>query len=78
VHTFGAVAGAAHLSAELEGAQVAVETVPGKNGLVSYWGYVQRGPIMSVLTLDSLAPQKIAMPEFRTLLSRAAAKITAL
>jgi hypothetical protein len=74
--TFDSVAQASHLRSELEGAQVAVETVPGASGLVSYWGYVQRGPIMSVLTLDTMAPQQIAMPEFRALLIRSAQRIS--
>jgi hypothetical protein len=73
--TFDRVAQASHLRSELAGAQVAVETVPGANGLVSYWGYVQRGRGMSVLTLDTLAPQQIAMPEFRALMSRSAERL---
>lgn len=73
--TFDHVAQASHLRSELEGAQVAVETVPGASGLVSYWGYVHRGPVMAVLTLDTLAPQQIAMPEFRTLLSKSAERL---
>jgi hypothetical protein len=74
--TFDQVAQASHLRSELAGAEVSVETVPGGNGLVSYWGYVYRGPVLSVLTLDTLAPQQIAMPEFRTLMSRAAERMT--
>lgn len=73
--TFDVVAQASHLRSELEGAEVSVETVPGANGLVSYWGYVHRGPVISVLTLDTLAPQQIAMPEFRSLMMRAAQRI---
>ncbi len=73
--TFDSVAQASHLRSELEGAQVAVETVPGANGLVSYWGYVQHGPGMAVLALDTLAPQQVAMPEFRSLMSKSAEKL---
>lgn len=75
--TFDHVAQASHLRSELAGAQVAVETVPGGNGLVSYWGYVQESSKMAVLTLDTLAPQQVAMPEFRALMSRAAERLAA-
>jgi hypothetical protein len=74
--TFDQVAQASHLRSELGGAQVAVETVPGANGLVSYWGYVQSGSVMAVLTLDTVSPQQIAMPEFRALMSRSAERLT--
>jgi hypothetical protein len=73
--TFDHVAQASHLRSELEGAQVAVETVPGANGLVSYWGYVQHGAVMAVLTLDTLAPQQVSMPEFRSLMSKSAERL---
>lgn len=73
--TFGQVAQAAHLRTEIEGAAVAVETVTGQRGLVSYWGYVHRGPVITVLTLDTLDPQAIAMTEFRSLVVRAAERL---
>lgn len=76
--TFDTVAQASHLRSELAGAQVAVETVPGADGLVSYWGYVHRGRGLCVVALDTLAPQQIAMPEFRSLLNRSAERLEAL
>jgi hypothetical protein len=71
-HTFDQVAQASHMRTEVEGAAVAVETVTGQQGLVSYWGYVHRGQVITVITLDTLDPQAIAMTEFRSLVIRAA------
>src|SRR5947209_4358083 len=73
--TFDQVAQAAHMRTELEGAAVAVETVTGQQGLVSYWGYLHRGPAIVVVTLDTLDPQAIAMTEFRSLVVRAAERL---
>jgi hypothetical protein len=73
--TFDQVAQAAHMRTEVEGAAVAVETVTGQNGLVSYWGYLHRGAVIIVLTLDTLDPQAIAMTEFRALVVRAAERL---
>lgn len=73
--TFGQVAQAAHLRTEMEGASMAVETVTGAAGLVSYWGYVHRGPAIVILTLDTLDPQEISMTEFRSLVLRTAERL---
>jgi hypothetical protein len=77
-HTFDQVAQAAHLRTELEGAAVAVETVTGQQGVVSYWGYIHRGSVIIVLTLDTLDPQAVSMSEFRALVTRAAERLQAL
>jgi hypothetical protein len=73
--TFGTVAEAAHLRTRLRDCQVAVETST-TSGLVSYWGYIQFGPNLVVLTLDTLDPQVLSMTSFRSLVSAAAERLT--
>ena len=75
--TFTQVAQAAHLRTEMDGAEVAVETVTAPSGLVSYWAYVHRDSAIIILTLDTLDPQQIAMSEFRGLVVRAAERLAA-
>ncbi|HZU13620.1 MAG TPA: hypothetical protein VFB58_12340 [Chloroflexota bacterium] len=70
-HTFRQVAEAAHLRTDVEGVRVAVETVTAANGLVSYWAFITQGPVILVLTVDTLNPQEISMSEFRQLVLRA-------
>lgn len=70
--TFSRVAEAAHLRTELDGSNVAVETVTSAGGLVSYWGYVQKREALVVVTLDTLDPQRVSVGNLRSL-----AKITA-
>lgn len=71
-HTFAQVAEAAHLRTDVEGAQVAVETATAASGVVSYWGFVHRGAIIVVLTVDTLDPNEVSMSDFRQLVLRAA------
>jgi hypothetical protein len=73
--TFGLVAQAAHLRTELEGCNVAVETVAGPGGLVSYWGYVQRGTTIVVVTLDTPDPQRVSISDLRAIMSTVAARL---
>ena len=73
--TFNTVAEAAHLRTRLRDCQVAVETST-TSGLVSYWGYIQYGPNLVVLTLDTLDPQVLSMTSFRSLVSAAAERLT--
>lgn len=67
--TFDHVAGAAHLRTRVGDCNVAVETVTAPNGLVSYWGYLQRRDSIVVLTLDTLDPMSISMSTFRSLVT---------
>ena len=75
--TFSTVAEAAHLRTRLQDCQVAVETTT-TSGLVSYWGYIQRGAAIIVLTLDTLDPQVLSMTTFRSLVSIAADRLARL
>ncbi len=76
--TFGEVAKAAHLKTQVDGCDVAVETVAGANGLVSYWGFLQRGPALVVLTVDTLDPQQISITDLRSLVTVMAGRLEAL
>lgn len=67
--TFAEVAKAAHLKTQVDQCDVAVETVTGSSGLVSYWGYVQRGPALVILTVDTLDPQEVSIADLRSLVS---------
>jgi hypothetical protein len=73
--TFKAVAGAAHLRTQIGACNVAVETVTAASGLVSYWGYVQFGDTIVVLTLDTLDPNVVSMTDFRSLVKVAADRL---
>jgi hypothetical protein len=73
--TFNSVGEAAHLRTKVGDSLVAVETVTAQSGLVSYWGYIQHGPAILVLTLDTLDPQRISMSDFRALVTHAAARL---
>lgn len=75
--TFGQVAKAAHLRTQLEGANVAVETVTAPSGLVSYWGYVQRGAALVIVTLDTLDPQYVSIADLRSLVAATADRLAA-
>ena len=70
--TFRNLAAAAHLSTEVDGVSVAVETVTAPNGLVSYWGFVQRDDAIVVVTLDTLDPQRISVADLRSLVGNVA------
>jgi hypothetical protein len=65
--TFSQVGQAAHLRTEVEGCNAAVETVTSSNALVSYWGFVQREDVITVLTLDTVDPQEISVADLRSL-----------
>jgi hypothetical protein len=67
--TFSQVGQAAHLRTEVEGCNAAVETVTSSNALVSYWGFVQREDVITVLTLDTVDPQEISVADLRSLVS---------
>ncbi|MGI8968216.1 MAG: hypothetical protein ACR2GA_03835 [Chloroflexota bacterium] len=69
-NTFAQVAGAAHLRAKVGECKVAVETVTAVSGLVSYWAFLQLGPSIVVLTLDTMDPQEVSMTNFRALVTR--------
>jgi len=73
--TFRVVAEAAHLRTSIGASDVAVETVTGATGLVSYWGYVRFRAMMVVLTLDTLDPTLISMSDFRALVKLAADRL---
>lgn len=73
--TFAQVAQAAHLRTEVDGCQAAVETVTAPGGMVSYWGFLHRGEVIMVLTLDSLSPQRLSMADLRSLVSLAARRL---
>lgn len=73
--TFAHVAEAAHLRTELEGCKVAVETVTAPSGLVSYWGYVQRGVALVIVTIDTLDPQQVSVADLRSLVAATAARL---
>ena len=75
--TFDHVAEAAHLRMHMEGADVAVETVTAANGMVSYWGYVHLGAIITVLTVDSLDPQQVSIASLRALVTQAVGRLEA-
>lgn len=73
--TFAQVAQAAHLRTELEGCNVAVETVTAPSGLVSYWGFVQRGAALVIVTIDTLDPQHVSVADLRSLVAATAARL---
>lgn len=73
--TFNSVGQAAHLRTKVAGSMVAVETVTASSGLVSYWGYVHHGPVMVIVTLDTLDPQRVSMTEFRAVVSLTADRV---
>ena len=68
--TFAQVASASHLRTKIDSLEVSVETVTAPNGLVSYWAYLHRGPILAIATLDTLDPGRVSMTEFRSLVTR--------
>jgi len=74
-NTFARVADAAHLRIRLGASNVAVETVTAPNGLVSYWGYVQKDEVLLILTLDTLDPQDVSMTSFRALVTLGADRL---
>ena len=74
--TFDQVAAAAHLRAEVDSCEVAVETVS-TAGLVSYWGFVHRDRTILVLTLDTLDPQHVSVADLRGLVLGAAGRMVA-
>lgn len=65
--TFDHVAEATHLRTEIEGSRVAVETVKGAGGTVSYWGYLCREDTIVVVTLDTNAPERFTIADLRSL-----------
>lgn len=73
--TFAQVAQAAHLRTELDGCNVAVETVTAPSGLVSYWGFVQRGVALVILTIDTLDPQHVSVADLRSLVAATASRL---
>jgi hypothetical protein len=73
--TFTHVASAAHMRARVRDCNVAVETVTAPNGLVSYWGFLQRRESIVILTLDTMDPQIVSMTDFRSLVMAAAERI---
>jgi hypothetical protein len=73
--TFTQVAQAAHLRTELEGCNVAVETVTASSGLVSYWGFVQRGVALVIVTIDTLDPQQVSVADLRSLVAATAVRL---
>ncbi len=77
-HTFREVAQAAHLRTQVEGADVAVETVTAPSGLVSYWGFVHQGAALVILTLDTLDPQYVSIADLRSLVAATASRLTAM
>jgi len=74
--TFDQVAAAAHLRAEVDHCEVAVETVA-TAGLVGYWGFVHRDRAILVLTLDTLDPQHVSVADLRGLVLAAAGRMVA-
>jgi hypothetical protein len=76
-HTFDQVAAVAHLRAQLNGSDVAVETVTAPGGLISYWGFVHKDEAIVVLTLDTLDPQRVSVSDLRTLASATAKRLEA-
>jgi hypothetical protein len=77
-HTYQQVADAAHLRTQIQGADVAVETVTAPSGLVSYWGYVFRDSVIVIVTLDTLDPQQVSIADLRSLMTVAARKLASL
>ena len=75
--TYEHVAEAAHMRTQIDGADVAVETVTAANGMVSYWGYVHLGATITVLTVDSLNPQQVSIAALRALVSQVAGRLEA-
>ena len=73
--TFARVAEAAHMRTQMDGASVAVETVTAANGMVSYWGYVQRDDAIVILTLDTLDPHHLSVADLRSLVEVAADRL---
>jgi hypothetical protein len=73
--TFANVASAAHMRTRVSESSVAVETVTAQNGLVSYWGYLQRNDWILILTLDTMDPQIVSMTDFRSLVTAAAERM---
>jgi len=76
-HTFDQVAAVAHLRAQLNGSDVAVETVTAPSGLISYWGFVHKDEAIVVLTLDTLDPHRVSVSDLRTLASATAKRLEA-
>ena len=75
--TFAQVADAAHVRAQVDGCAVAVETVTGAGGLVSYWGFLHRDAAIVVLTLDTVDPQYVSVADLRALVSVTAERLEA-
>jgi hypothetical protein len=75
--TFDQVSQAAHMRTEIDECSVAVETVSGAGGLVSYWGFVHRGSAIVVVTLDTVDPQTVSMTQFRSLAIATAERLAA-
>ncbi|HLJ68182.1 MAG TPA: hypothetical protein VKX16_12565 [Chloroflexota bacterium] len=69
---FAQIAHAAHLRTTVAGIDVAVETVTSPAGLASYWGFLQRGDGLIILTLDTMSPEEISLSDFRLLVAAAA------
>jgi hypothetical protein len=76
-HTFDQVAAAAHLRTQVDGSDVAVETVTASSGLVSYWGFVHRREVIMILAIDTLDPQHLSVSDLRALVIRAARRLEA-
>lgn len=74
-HTFAQVAEAAHLKTQVDGCDVAVETVTGSGGLVSYWGFVHRDEAIVILTLDTVDPQDVSVSDLRALVVAAGRRL---
>jgi hypothetical protein len=74
-HTFAQVARAAHLSTDVDGSHVAVETVTGPTGLVSYWGFLHRRQAIVIVTLDTVDPQHVSIADLRSLVSQIAVRL---
>lgn len=72
---FERIGQAAHLRTKVGESSVAVETVTSAKGLVSYWGFIQLGHVIAVMTLDTLDPQDVSMSHFRQLVSAASARL---
>jgi hypothetical protein len=73
--TFDHVARAAHLRTVIDESEVAVETIAGAAGMVSYWGFLHRAEAIVVLTLDTLSPQDVSVADLRSLVTAAAPRL---
>ncbi|MGI8827032.1 MAG: hypothetical protein ACR2JC_15590 [Chloroflexota bacterium] len=75
LRTFSQVAEAAHLRTQMGDASVAVETVTSRAGLVSYWGFLQTGDVIMIVTLDTVDPKEVSITDLRSLLTAAAHRL---